>query len=87
MTSQWKHKGVEHIQTRDLDRFAQTGLGTFSATTVVPEKGQRITFAGEFHLERDAFSYKWDRSTDGKNFVMNGVFILTRESASAAPTP
>jgi hypothetical protein len=78
MKSHWKGKSSDVYQLEKFQAFAATGLGTFTAVAHELDQGRPAVFVGLFHLERNNFSYKWDKSFDGKTFVPYGSFTLTR---------
>jgi hypothetical protein len=81
MTSHWNGHPTEHYEAKGLDEFAATGLGAFTAATNTKEDGKPVLYEGEFRLSQDKFSYKWDKSFDGKTFVRNGTITLEREAS------
>ena len=79
MTLRWKglFQGGSKYKARDLDEFARTGLGTFTATgaAVGPGGGKGIFV---FDLGLNAMSYKWLSETTPGSFVTVTTFSLHR---------
>lgn len=78
MKSHWKGKSSDVYQLEGFQAFAATGFGTFTAVAHELDQGRPAVFVGVFHLDRGSFTYKWDKSFDGKTFVPYGKFTLTR---------
>ncbi len=68
----------EKYQTRDLNEFAKTGVGSFTATGVAP--GPPSDAIGLFSLElsHDTLFYKWESKAPGQSVVTLSTFRLSR---------
>ena len=77
MTLKWKglFQGGSKYKAKDLDEFARTGLGTFTATgPAVGPGGGKGMFV--FDLDSKAMSYKWLSETASGSYTTITAFSL-----------
>jgi len=80
MVMHWAGDSDDRYETSGLKQFELTGLGDFTATGSTTDKNRkkemnRVTF----HLEREAFEYKWARSSDGVTYTTYSMFSFVRK--------
>lgn len=78
MTLRWKgSKGSDKYNSKDLSKFARTGLGTFAATgpAVGPGGGNGMFV---FYLDQKALSYKWMTETAHGQYTTATSFSFHR---------
>jgi hypothetical protein len=68
----------EKYKTSGLKQFEQTGLGDFTATSSILDE-HRNMLRVTFHIENDAFEYKWARSSDGLTYTTYSMFSFVRK--------
>lgn len=79
MTLRWKglFQGGSKYKAKDLDEFARTGLGTFTAAgAAVGPGGGKGMFV--FHLDLEAMSYKWLSEIAPGSYATVTAFSLHR---------
>jgi hypothetical protein len=86
MEMHWAGDSGERYETSGLKQFDQTGAGDFTATrSITNEHGEKEMSRVTFHLERDAFEYKWARSSDGVTYTTYSMFSFVRKHSSDEP--
>jgi len=80
MQMHWAGDSGERYETSGLKQFEQTGSGDFTATrSITNEHGKKEMSRVTFHLDSDAFEYKWARSSDGVTYATYSIFSFVRK--------
>lgn len=72
------HKPDQYV-VEGFDQFSKDGLGSFRASGTARENGVVVYDRCFYNLEKDKFSYRWERSKDGIHFVTTNIFMFTRQ--------
>ena len=78
VTRKWSDSLPESYDSSDLAQFAKTGVGRFIAVNDDRRTETELLYRFTVDLAADTFSYDWEKSEDGKTYVLQDRVNLHR---------